>query len=78
MWDLVVKGGRIMDPSTDTDVVGDVGVFRGQVSSVGCDLDERDAAQLVDARGLLVLPGLVDIHTHIWGSSQSRVGLVGV
>lgn len=66
MWDLVIKGGRILDPSTATDAVGDVGVFRGAVTGLGGDLDVADAAQVFEAQGLLVIPGLVDIHAHLW------------
>lgn len=66
MRDLAMKGGHILAPSTGTDTVGDIGVFQGKVTSLGCDLETEAAAQVVEAHGLFVTPGLVDIYTHLW------------
>src|SRR5690348_6628228 len=62
-YDLVIKGGRVIDPSLRLDAVRDVGIAGGRIAAVDSTLDAAAAATL-DARGKLVVPGLVDIHTH--------------
>ncbi len=62
-YDLVVKGGRVIDPSRRLDGVRDVAVANGRIAAVAADIP-AGAAQVVDARGTLVVPGLIDIHTH--------------
>lgn len=65
MWDLLVRGGRLLDPAEDRDGVADLAVHRGRIVEIADTLDERSAAETVDATGLLVVPGLVDIHAHL-------------
>jgi dihydroorotase len=62
-FDLVVKGGRVIDPSLRLDAVRDVGIAGGRIAAVEPTL-EAGAAATLDARGKLVVPGLIDIHTH--------------
>ena len=62
-YDLVIKGGRVIDPSLRLDAVRDVGVAAGRIAAVEPTLDAAATATL-DARGKLVVPGLIDIHTH--------------
>jgi dihydroorotase len=62
-YDLIVKGGRVIDPSRKLDGVRDVGIAHGQIAAVEANLS-GDAVETIDARGKLVLPGLIDIHTH--------------
>ncbi|HXG42006.1 MAG TPA: dihydroorotase [Dehalococcoidia bacterium] len=64
MSSLAVRGGRILDPSQGLDVVGDVLIVDGRVAAVGRDAG-RDAGEVLDAAGLWVLPGLVDVHCHL-------------
>src|SRR5437667_1418543 len=67
-FDLVVKGGRVVDPAQQIDDLLDVGVRRGRVVELGPDLAPADASgtRIVDASGGLVVPGLVDIHAHVY------------
>ncbi len=65
MWDLLVRGGRVLDPATGYDAIGDVAVRDGRVAQVGPALP-GGAVNSIDATGSLVTPGLVDLHTHIW------------
>ena len=62
-FDLVIKGGRVIDPSLRLDAVRDVGIVAGRIAAVEAALD-APAAGVLDARGKLVVPGLIDIHSH--------------
>src|SRR6476660_2082978 len=62
-FDLVIRGGRVIDPSVRLDAVADVAISAGRIAVVGPNLP-AGAAQTLDARGKLVVPGLIDIHTH--------------
>ena len=62
-YDLIVKGGRVIDPSRKLDAIRDVAIAHGRIAAIGANI-RVDAAEVVDARGKLVVPGLIDIHTH--------------
>ncbi|MCM2277713.1 MAG: dihydroorotase [Oligoflexia bacterium] len=64
---LLIQGGRIIDPSRDLDVPGDVLVENGRISAIDAPgkIPASRAARLLDARGAWVLPGLLDIHVHL-------------
>lgn len=61
---LVVRGGRVVDPTSGRDAVGDLLLADGVVAEVGEKLSAGDA-EVLDASGLLVLPGFVDLHAHL-------------
>src|SRR5437867_4613593 len=68
MHDLVVRGGRVIDPSQNIDSVMDVAIDGQRISAVGPNLTANGVREIVDAEGLIVTPGLVDLHTHVyWG-----------
>jgi dihydroorotase len=62
-YDLVIAGGRVIDPAAKLDAVRDVAIARGRIAAVSAHIDPG-GAQMIDARGKLVVPGLLDIHTH--------------
>lgn len=64
-YDLLIKGGWVIDPANGINGAADVGLYRGQVAAVGAGLDENVAAKVFSADGYLVCPGLVDAHTHV-------------
>jgi len=61
---LLIKGGRVIDPANGTDEVLDILVEKGKIAQVGKGL-AADGAELIDATGKLVTPGLIDIHVHL-------------
>ena len=66
--DLLLKGGRVLDPSRSFDAPADVGFKDGHVAAVDRDLPTEGARQVLDVAGKIVTPGLVDLHTHVyWG-----------
>jgi dihydroorotase len=65
MKPLLLKGGRIIDPSRGFDQTADLLVRDGVIAGVGRGLGAPDGAETVDAAGMVVAPGLVDIHTHL-------------
>jgi dihydroorotase len=68
MHDLVVRGGRVVDPSQGIDRELDVAIDGDQIAAVGENLAASGARELLDATGLIVTPGLIDLHTHVfWG-----------
>lgn len=62
-YDLIVRGGRVIDPSVRLDAVRDVAIAAGRIAAIAPSI-AADAADTIDAHGKLVVPGLIDIHTH--------------
>src|SRR5258705_617604 len=62
-YDLIIKGGRVIEHSLRINAVRDVAISMGRIAAVEENI-AADAADMIDARGKLVVPGLIDIHTH--------------
>ena len=62
--DLIIRGGRVIDPSVRLDAIRDVAISGGRIAAVEPSISAT-AADTIDARGKLVVPGLIDIHTHV-------------
>ena len=65
-YDLLIKGGTLVDPAEGLSDVRDVAFAGGLVAAVGEDLDTGDAREVIDAVGCVVTPGLIDIHVHVF------------
>ncbi len=64
-YDLVIAGGDVLDPGQRLRRVSDVGIKNGQIAAVGSTISPDRSVQRIDARGKLVTPGLIDLHTHL-------------
>ncbi len=65
-YDLLIKGGRVIDPSQSLSRICDVAIAGNKVAAIADAIPETDARIIVDARGRIVTPGLVDIHVHVY------------
>ncbi len=66
MYDLLIRQGHIIDPSQNLAADRDVAISGGRIAAIGERINETEARQVLNARGLLVTPGLIDAHTHIY------------
>lgn len=73
-YDLVVRGGRVIDPANDIDAVRDIGIRKARIAAVAPQL-EPGTAKVIDASGLIVTPGLIDTHAHVYEHVSGDFGL---
>ena len=66
MYDLLIAGGNVVDPALGLDGVRDVAIEAGKIAALQARIETNAARQVVDARGLLVTPGLIDLHVHVY------------
>src|SRR5678810_1259670 len=64
-YDIVIKGGHVIDARNNIDAVMDVAIAHGKVIQLGNNIDAKLATQVVDAKGMYVTPGLIDLHAHL-------------
>jgi dihydroorotase len=81
-FDLVLRGGRVLDPARGLDAVMDVAIAGGRVAAVAPSIPARAARRALSVRGRLVIPGMIDTHAHVYehvtGSFGLNPDLVGV
>lgn len=67
---IVIKGGHVIDPKNNINAVMDVAINDGKIVRVAKNIDGKLASQVVDAKGLYVTPGLIDIHGHVFFGTE--------
>ncbi len=70
-YDLLLKGGHVIDPANRIDTVMDVAVSGNRIARVAANIPVSEAKKTVDAAGLYVTPGLIDLHAHVFGYEGS-------
>jgi dihydroorotase len=76
-YDLLLKGGHVIDPRNRISAVRDVAVANGKVAAVAARIDPAEAFKVVDVSGLYVTPGLIDIHVHVFAGMGERASYAG-
>ncbi len=70
-YDLLLKGGHVIDPANSIDGVMDVAISGDKIAAVRAAITASEARKTIDAGGLYVLPGLVDLHIHVFGNEHA-------
>jgi len=76
-YDLLLRGGHVIDPRNGIDGRRDVAVAAGRIAAVAPAIDPVSAKQTIDAADLYIVPGLVDIHTHVYAGTGERNSYAG-
>src|SRR5262245_51052389 len=74
-YDVLLSGGRVIDPAQGIDGAFDVAIENGHVAAVGAAITRNSAKDVIDVSGKLVLPGLIDTHAHVYQYVTGRFGL---
>jgi len=69
-YDLLIKNGRVIDPKNQLDSILDVAIVKEKIAKIAKTIPASQARKVVDATGLIVTPGLIDIHTHVFVGSR--------
>ena len=70
-YDIVLKGGHVIDPANRIDAVLDVAISAGKIAALQSRIPEAQARKAIDVSGLYVVPGLIDLHAHVYGYPDS-------
>ncbi len=73
IYDLLIKGGRVIDPANNFDDMLDIAIIGGKISAVAKDIPPEESHQLIEAGDKIVTPGLIDLHCHVYDVMQSCV-----
>ena len=78
--DLLIRGGRVIDPAQNIDRIADIAIRAGRIAAVRSNLASSAAREIIDARGKIVVPGLIDLHTHLAdpGLAPDQLAATGV
>ncbi|HZF39567.1 MAG TPA: amidohydrolase/deacetylase family metallohydrolase [Blastocatellia bacterium] len=76
-YDLLLKGGHVIDPKNKISAVRDVAITNGKVAAVAAKIDPAEAFKVVDVSGYYVTPGLIDIHVHVYAGTGERGSYAG-
>ena len=71
-YQLVLKGGHVIDPRNQLDAVMDVAVADGKIAAVRANINPAEARTVVDVSGLYVTPGLIDAHVHVFATTGMK------
>jgi dihydroorotase len=70
LYDVVIKGGHVIDPKNNINGLMDIAIKDGKIARVDPGIDGKQGLQTVEAKGMYVTPGLIDIHTHVFFGTE--------
>ena len=70
-YDLLIKHGHVIDPKNNIDALKDIALANGKIAKVDSDIPSAQSKKTIDAAGLYVVPGLIDMHTHVFVGSKA-------
>jgi dihydroorotase len=76
-YDLLLRGGHVLDAENHIDAVMDVAIKDGHIAKVASGLSPKDAIKTIDVKGLYVTPGLIDLHVHVYNGTGERDSYAG-
>jgi dihydroorotase len=76
-YDLLLRGGRLIDPKNGINAPLDIAIAGGRVASVEQKIDPAEARKVIDVSGFFVAPGLVDMHVHVYASTGEKGSYAG-
>lgn len=75
-YSIIIKGGHVIDPKNKIDGVMDVAIGDGKIALVAKDIDAKEGKKVIDAGGMYVTPGIIDLHTHVYYGTNIDQGLM--
>ena len=76
-YDVLLRGGHVIDPRNNISATRDVAIAAGKIAAVAPQINPADAAKTIDVAGLHVIPGIVDIHTHVYAGTGEKGSYAG-
>src|SRR5262252_3313275 len=76
-YDLLLRGGHVIDPRNKVTAIRDVAIRDGKIAAVAPGIDPAKVLKVVDVAGLYVTPGLIDIHVHVFAGTGERASYAG-
>jgi len=74
-YNILVKGGQVIDPKDNVNEIMDIAIKDGRIALVAKNIDPKQAKQVVNAEGMYVIPGLIDMHAHVFAGTEPDHGL---
>jgi dihydroorotase len=74
-FDLLLRGGRVIDPVSGRDGIADIGIADGRIAAIDASLPAATARQVIDVAGKIVIAGMIDTHAHVYQHVTGRFGL---
>jgi dihydroorotase len=74
-YDTILKGGRLIDPANGIDAIRDIAIKKGRIAAVVPSIEPGGASKIIDCTGMIVTPGLIDTHAHVYEHVSGDFGL---
>jgi len=75
-FSIVIKGGHIIDPKNNIDAIMDLAINEGRIAIVAKNIDEKEGKRVINAKGMFVTPGIIDLHVHLYYGTKMDQGLM--